>query len=104
MGGPHIVKEFVSVEQSLLLQGRRLRAVCSFQLTMVGPCSPDLQLSLQSLAFFQEARQPSATDCDRAEEELQHLAADAEAAAMIANVFENAAARDWRVIAGEFVS
>ena len=41
---------------SLLLKkyGRRLRAICTFKLTMSGPCSPDFQLSLHAINIFQE--------------------------------------------------
>ena len=110
MGAPHIETESVSVEQSLLLRGHRIRAICSFQLTMSGPCSPDFQLSLRSLAFFQEARQSPAAEREQSEAEdgLRHRETDDKAAATGAaagaKVFGEAPSSRWRMTAGEFVS
>jgi hypothetical protein len=108
MGPFSIEQEFVGCEQSVLLGDRRLRAACRFQLTMVGPCSPDLQLSLLSLSVFTEVRK-GATRAGRertaVDEEVdaswRQLPGDSSWGGAISC---KGAPTHWHLTAGEFVS
>ncbi len=109
MGAVNVEQELVSCEQSLLLSRHslRLRVVTSFQLTMSGPCSPDYQLSLLSVAVFQEERGPVLQDSMRGDSRTNLCCAPSfEAAAAVVAVGGDGTHLEgrWRVREGEFVT